>query len=64
MKFKNTLIVAILLIAANNTYAQYSGDAFRFSQLSNSATARFDALGGFKSAVGGDLSLEISKKDC
>jgi hypothetical protein len=56
MKFKNTLIVAILLIAANNTYAQYSGDAFRFSQLSNSATARFDALGGFKSAVGGDLS--------
>lgn len=56
MKFKNTLIVAALLVAANNTYAQYSGDAFRFSQLTNSTTARFDALGGTKSAVGGDLS--------
>nr|MBC7611549.1 outer membrane protein transport protein [Pseudopedobacter sp.] len=56
MKFKNTLIVAILLVATNNTYAQYSGDAFRFSQFSNSGTARFDALGGNKSAVGGDLS--------
>lgn len=48
--------MAILLIATNNTYAQYSGDAFRFSQFSNSGTARFDALGGNKSAVGGDLS--------
>lgn len=44
------------MITTLTSYAQYSGDALRFSILNNSTTARFDALGGEKSAVGGDLS--------
>lgn len=56
MKIKKTLLVTILVIATQSTYAQYLADALRFSQLQNSSTARFDGLGGYKSAIGGDLS--------
>lgn len=44
------------MITTLSSYAQYSGDALRFSLLNNSTTARFDALGGEKTAIGGDLS--------
>lgn len=43
-------------MATQTTYAQYLADALRFSQFQNSSTARFDGLGGYKSAVGGDIS--------
>lgn len=56
MRHKHTLIVVILMITTLTSYAQYSGDALRFSLLNNSTTARFDALGGEKTAIGGDLS--------
>jgi len=56
MKIKKTILVTIILIATQTTYAQYLADALRFSQLQNSSTARFDGLGGYKSAIGGDLS--------
>ncbi|OAQ42211.1 hypothetical protein A5893_03600 [Pedobacter psychrophilus] len=56
MKFKKIILAAIIVIAAQSTYAQYLGDALRFSQLQNSNTARFEALGGSKTAIGGDLS--------
>ncbi|MBC7655247.1 MAG: outer membrane protein transport protein [Oligoflexus sp.] len=56
MKFKKIILAAIIVIAAQSTYAQYLGDVLRFSQFQNSNTARFEALGGTKSAIGGDLS--------
>ena len=56
MSLKKIFLAAIIVIAAQSTYAQYLGDALRFSQLQNSSTARFEALGGSNSAIGGDLS--------
>ncbi|MBK0384047.1 outer membrane protein transport protein [Pedobacter sp. SD-b] len=56
MRFKKILSVAFIVIAAKTSYAQYTEDALRFSQFQNSNTARFDALGGSKTAIGGDLS--------
>jgi hypothetical protein len=56
MKYKKIILVAITVIATQTTYAQYLADALRFSQFQNSSTARFDGLGGYKSAIGGDLS--------
>ena len=56
MKYKKIILVAIIVIATQTTYAQYLADALRFSQFQNSSTARFDGLGGYKSAIGGDLS--------
>ena len=56
MKLKYILLVAITVIATQGSYAQYAADALRFSQFKSSTTARFDALGGYKSAIGGDLS--------
>lgn len=49
-------MAAIIVIATQTTYAQYLADALRFSTFQNSSTARFDGLGGYKSAIGGDLS--------
>ncbi len=56
MIFKKIILAAVIVIAAQSSYAQYLGDALRFSQLQNSNTARFEALGGSKTAIGGDLS--------
>ncbi|TKB96017.1 OmpP1/FadL family transporter [Pedobacter cryophilus] len=56
MNLKKTLLVVITVIATQTTYAQYLADALRFSQFQNSSTARMDAIGGYKSAIGGDLS--------
>lgn len=41
---------------STTTYAQYTGDAFRFSEFESSVDARFGAMGGQKSSVGGDIS--------
>jgi len=56
MNIKKIFLVAITVIATQYSYAQYYTDALRFSQFQSSPTARFDAMGGAKSAVGGDLS--------
>lgn len=56
MSFKKYIILAITTIASQASYAQYTSDAFRFSNLENSTSARLGAMGGQKSAIGGDLS--------
>jgi hypothetical protein len=56
MNIKKLILAAIIVIAAQNSYAQYLTDALRFSRFESGTTARFDALGGTKSAIGGDLS--------
>ena len=56
MKFKWTLLLFIIVINTSKSYAQYLSDALKFSQLQNSSTARFDALGGYKSSLGGDIN--------
>ncbi|MDA9555327.1 outer membrane protein transport protein [Pelobium sp.] len=56
MNLRKTLLVAVTVMAAQASYAQYLADVLRFSQLQNSSTARIDATGGFKSSIGGDLS--------
>lgn len=48
--------MATIVVATKSSFAQYSSDALRFSQFSSSNSARFDALGGTKTSVGGDLS--------
>lgn len=46
---------AILLIALSGQ-AQYAADAFRFSQINQNGTARFQGVGGNHTALGGDAS--------
>ncbi|MES2872715.1 MAG: hypothetical protein V4708_03265 [Bacteroidota bacterium] len=55
MKFRILLAVAAIVAATGDTYAQYSGDALRFSQTPYGSTARFKAVGA-QTGVGGDLS--------
>lgn len=56
MKLEKTIILAISLMVTSSTYAQYTSDALRFSQFENAVDARFGAMGGTKSAVGGNIS--------
>lgn len=56
MKLEKIIILAISLMATSSSYAQYTSDAFRFSQFENSVDARFGGLGGQKSSIGGDIS--------
>ena len=37
-------------------FAQYAGDAFRYSEINQTGTARFQGLGGNHAALGGDAS--------
>ena len=55
MNFRILLAVAAMVAATGQTYAQYSGDALRFSQTPYGSTARFKAVGA-QIGVGGDLS--------
>jgi len=56
MNFKYALTGVAIVAASQVSYAQYSGDAFRFSQTQTGATSRIKAIGGASTAVGGDLS--------
>jgi len=47
--------MAAIVAATGQVYAQYSGDALRFSQTPFGSTARFKAIGA-QTGVGGDLS--------
>jgi hypothetical protein len=53
---KLTFAVAIVATALPSFAQNYDADAFRFSGASNSATARFNALGGSQTSIGGDLT--------
>lgn len=57
MKLKNILFTSLLVSGLSfSAHAQFTDDAFRFSQENNSGTARFKGLGNAKTALGGDLS--------
>lgn len=54
---KMILVLVVATVATiSNTYAQYAGDALRFSQTNYGSNARFKAMGGAQIGVGGDLS--------
>lgn len=56
---KLTNILGLLLVAgvsSQQAFAQYEGDALKFSGTESSTTARFGALGGQQTSMGGDLS--------
>ena len=55
MNFRIILSMAAIVAATGQVYAQYSGDALRFSQTPFGSTARFKAIGA-QTGVGGDLS--------
>jgi hypothetical protein len=44
------------LISGYNAFSQYAGDAFRYSEINQTGTARFQGLGGNHAAIGGDAS--------
>jgi hypothetical protein len=50
------MFVVAIVASTSNTYAQYAGDALRFSQTNYGSTARFKGLGGAQIGVGGDMS--------
>lgn len=57
MKLTNILFAVAIVATAIPSIAQnYDVDAFRFSGANNSATARFNALGGAQTSLGGDLT--------
>ncbi|MVN21731.1 OmpP1/FadL family transporter [Mucilaginibacter arboris] len=56
MNLKYALTGVAIVVASQVSYAQYSGDAYRFSQTQTGATSRIKAIGGASTAVGGDLS--------
>ncbi|TAH03596.1 MAG: hypothetical protein EAZ15_02630 [Sphingobacteriales bacterium] len=57
MKFTKILFAVAIVATTLPTFAQnYDVDAFRFSGATNSATARFNALGGAQTSLGGDLT--------
>ncbi|WP_225865892.1 OmpP1/FadL family transporter [Dyadobacter aurulentus] len=45
-----------MLISSSTTFAQYASDAFRYSEVNQTGTARFQAVGGNHAALGGDAS--------
>ena len=55
---KKFLAVLLLATVASTgaTYAQYYGDALRFSQTGYGSSARFKGLGGAQISLGGDIS--------
>ncbi|MBY0245220.1 MAG: hypothetical protein K2Q03_07190 [Sphingobacteriaceae bacterium] len=54
-KISLTLLVATFGFSAT-TFAQYAGDALRFSQTNYGSNARFKAMGNAQVGVGGDMS--------
>ncbi|WP_215232823.1 OmpP1/FadL family transporter [Dyadobacter linearis] len=44
------------LIPSSTSFAQYASDAFRYSEINQTGTARFQAVGGNHAALGGDAS--------
>lgn len=44
------------MICSATASAQYAGDVFRYSEINQTGTARFQALGGNHAALGGDAS--------
>lgn len=56
MKIKYILSVVAIVAFTENSFAQYSQDAIRFSGGQTGSTARIKAVGNAGTAIGGDLS--------
>ena len=56
MRLRNILGLLLVATASEQAFAQYEGDALKFSGAESSTTARFSALGGQQTSMGGDLS--------
>ncbi len=56
MNFRNIIGATLAVFISGNVFAQYEEDVLRFSGAENSATARFNGLGGQHTSMGGDLS--------
>lgn len=57
MNFSKTIrTVLIILVSSTLSPGQYVGDAFRFSEIIQTGTARFQGVGGNHAALGGDAS--------
>lgn len=54
-KILTTLLVATVALTGTS-YAQYAGDALRFSETNYASSARFKGMGGAQIGVGGDIS--------
>ena len=55
-KYGVFLLSFISVCFAFPAFAQYAGDAFRYSEINQTGTARFQGLGGNHAALGGDAS--------
>ncbi|MEJ5963262.1 OmpP1/FadL family transporter [Pedobacter immunditicola] len=54
---KFTTLLALAMVASTGTiYAQYAGDALRFSQTNYGSSSRFKGLGNAQMSLGGDIS--------
>ncbi len=49
-------LLALSLLVSTSAIAQYASDAFRYSEINQTGTARFQAVGGNHAALGGDPS--------
>ncbi len=56
MNWKNILLLTGFALPFSEAFGQYTADALRFSQTEQGLTARFRAMGGAQTALGGDLS--------
>ncbi|TDE17433.1 hypothetical protein [Dyadobacter psychrotolerans] len=48
--------LVLSLVMGSSVFAQYATDAFRYSEINQTGTARFQALGGNHTALGGDAA--------
>lgn len=53
---KSIFLIAITLVIVNNIYAQEPADALRYSWITQSGTARNQAIGGASASLGGEFS--------
>jgi hypothetical protein len=59
-KWNNWGIVILLTGFVLPSYAQYASDAFRFSEIHQTGSARFQGIGGGHASLGGDVSSLVS----
>jgi hypothetical protein len=48
--------ITFALLASSSSYGQYAADALRYSEMNQTGSARFQALGGNHASLGGDPS--------
>ncbi|SMC87190.1 OmpP1/FadL family transporter [Pedobacter nyackensis] len=56
MKKFTQMLMVVIVATTGTTYAQYAGDAIRFSNSNYGSSARFKGMGNAQIGVGGDMS--------